>query len=142
MGPQLQTLTLLGMDFQEPELEQDEETWDKRDVAAKKQLRLINRYRMETLGRASMTGIALNQKTGEQWQTILANRRREHEERKHQRTEEDNRKNLQEIRDLQLREEQRQREEERNQELEQDRWEEDTRETVRRYQQQQPMGEM
>ena len=58
------TLTLLGLPFDKPELRQSEEAWDERDKAAKHMLLTINSHIMTRLGRTSMTGIALHQRTG------------------------------------------------------------------------------
>jgi hypothetical protein len=80
LEPAIKALTLLDLPFQDKKLKQNETTWNNRDIAVKEMLRKINRYRMEELGRASMTGIALKQQAGEQWEIILANRRREYEE--------------------------------------------------------------
>jgi hypothetical protein len=82
MKDRTKTLTLIGLPFEEPELTQTEAQWDNRDMAVKDMLLKMNSHRMTRLGRASMTGIALHQRTGQEWKTIIANKARELEEGK------------------------------------------------------------
>jgi hypothetical protein len=80
MKHRTKTLTLLGLPFDKPELRQSEEAWDERDRATKHMLLTINSHRMTRLGRISKRGIALHQRTGQEWITIIANKARELQE--------------------------------------------------------------
>jgi hypothetical protein len=42
----------------------------------------VDTHRMKELGRAPVTGIALHQRTGEEWKIILKNKTREYNERR------------------------------------------------------------
>jgi cell division protein FtsN len=77
------------------------QAWDKRDMAVKEMLQHINTHRMEKLGRASMTGIALHQRTGEEWEIILANKIRQHKEEQEEMTEIDRQRKQEEIQEMQ-----------------------------------------
>jgi hypothetical protein len=101
LGPTTKTLTLLGFPFQKASLRQTPQAWDKRDMAVKEMLQQINTHRMEKLGRASMTGIALHQRPGEEWEIILENEIRQYKEEKEEMTETDRLRKQEEIQEMQ-----------------------------------------
>jgi hypothetical protein len=80
----IQTLILLGIPLQDKELRQNPQAWNKRDLAVKHMLQEVDTHRMKGLGRAPTTGIALHQRTGEEWRIILENKTREYDEEKAQ----------------------------------------------------------
>jgi hypothetical protein len=80
----MQTLILLGLPLQDKELRQNPQAWNKRDLAVKHMLQEVDPHRMKELGRAPMTGIALHQRTGEEWRIILENKTREYNAEKAQ----------------------------------------------------------
>jgi cell division protein FtsN len=70
-------------------------------MAVKEMLQQINTHRMEELGRASMTGIALHQRTGEEWEIIHENEIRQYKEEQEEMTETDKRRKQDEIQEIQ-----------------------------------------
>ena len=137
----MKTLTLLGLPFQDEELRQTEEQWNERDMATKQMLHGINQHRMDKLGRASMTGIALHQKTGEEWEIIVQNKIREYKEEEDEMTDEEKLQRQEDIQQAQATTDETQKEERMYQERQHDIYQDHIREQEKYKKQSNPFNE-
>jgi hypothetical protein len=142
LGPTIQTLTLLGLPFQEEDLKQTPQAWDKGDMAVKYMLQQINTHRMEKLGRTSMTGIALHQRTGEEWEIIIANKIRQYKAGQVEIPEMDSQQKQEEIQERQHTAEEIQKEERMHEDEQHTIYERELEERSRYQRQNNPFGEL
>ena len=141
MKPRMKTLTLLGLPFDNPELRQSEEAWDERDKATKHMLLTINSHRMTRLGRTSMTDIALHQRTGQEWITIIANKARELKEQQQDMDREQRQARRSELEEMRKTQRKQQREDDRDDQLLQQIQERQEALSIKRANQRDPFGE-